>query len=165
MKSFVSFKDFFVEAQGYWASKSGRQNSATGWFSKTGQWIPVDSYHDHPKYIHMLEPSLEPDPNNKNIPKEKDYDPFDYPDQERKKEICIANGAIRVAQADLGDGPDISIQANSLFALKGAISKLSRMFPQALVDYPVYADVMAPDGKITASFEMDEDGKLRKLMY
>jgi len=164
MLNFLSFKNFFKPLlEAYWAS--GRENSATGWFSKTGQWIPVNSYHDHPEYIHALEPELEPNYDPKKAPKHNKYEPDDLPDQDKKKDICIARGAVRVAQADLGDGPEISIQANSLYALKGTVSKLYRMFPNDMMSQPVLADVQDANGNITGSFELDEDGKLRKLRF
>ncbi len=163
----LSFKDFYVKTalyEAYWANVR-KKNSVTGWFTKTGKWIPVTSFHDHPKYIHELEPELEPEYNPKKAPKEKDYVPDDYPDQESKKDICIARGAIRVAQADLGEGPDISIQANSLHSLKGAISKLYKLFPEEMMTNPVYGDVVDQQGKVLNSFELGDDDKLQKLRF
>jgi hypothetical protein len=162
----MTFKEFFTKClqEAYWANTRNK-NSITGWFSKTGKWIPVNSFHDHPKYIHELEPSLQPDYNPKTAPKEKDYVPDDYPDQEAKKDECIVRGAVRVAQADLGDGPDISIQAGSLFALKGAIAKLDKMFPEEMNDNPIFADVVNAQGAVVSSFEMDEFGKLQKIRF
>ena len=163
LDSFINyFKHNMQEA--YWANTRNK-NSITGWFSKTGKWIPVNSFHDHPRYIQELEPELQPDYNPKTAPKEKDYIPDDYPDQETKKDECITRGAVRVAQADMGAGPDISIQANSLYALKSTIAKLDKMFPEEMNNNPIFADVVNPKGQVVSSFEMDEWGKLQKIRF
>jgi hypothetical protein len=164
----ITFKNFYyqnvLKEDQYWANVRNK-NSVTGWFTKTGKWIPVTSFHDHPKYIYELEPELEPNYNPKKAPKEKNYIPDDFPDQEAKKDICIARGAIRVAQADLGEGPDISIQANSLYALKGAISKLYKLFPEEMMTNPVYGDVVNQEGRVLSSFELDDQDKLQKIRF
>lgn len=157
---FLLEEAYFKIWEAYWAG-GGSSVGVTGWLTKLGKWIPVETYHDDPQYIDQLEPDLK-DPKLK-VNRKKEYSPDDYPGQEEKKDECIKRGAIRVAQADMGGGAEITIQANSLYALKGAVSKLSKMFPNQMERMPITGDVCLPNGDVR-SLELI-DGKWQKLVW